>query len=166
VKRALPSSRILRRLLITNLLLLLVLASAQSVFAQPEFQDSDFRYQEQDNYCGIALMQIFVPEISQDEIARELHKWKYSLTYWGDFTYFFNKHGINYHYGSLGEEFPAIILLSANTFGLRQNHFVLALDKKNNFYYIFDPQNGFYRKPGTYLDGSRALVIEQSNLES
>jgi hypothetical protein len=148
------------RILIKILALLVILASAQTVYAQTDFQDTNFKYQEQDNYCGIALMQTFVPELSQDEIANELHKWKYSLTYWGDFTYFFNKHDVKYHYGSLGDEFPAIILLSANTFGLRQNHYVLALGKKNNFYYIFDPQNGFYRKPGTYLDGTKALVIE------
>jgi hypothetical protein len=151
--------------LINSLVMLVVLASVQSVYAQQEIQEADFRYQEQDNYCGIALMQTFVPELSQDEIASELYKWKTSLTYWGDFSYFFNKHGVKYHYSSLGEEFPAIILLNGNTFGLRQNHYVLALGKKNNFYYVFDPQNGFYRKPGTYLDGSKALVIEQSNWE-
>lgn len=147
------------RILIKSLVLLIVLASAQSVYGQQELQSTDFKYQEKNNYCGIALMQIFISELSQDEIAGELFKSKYSLTYWGDFTYLFNKHGVKYHFGSLGEEFPAIILLKANTFGLRQNHYVLALGKKNNFYNLFDPQKGFYRKPGTYLDGSRALVV-------
>jgi hypothetical protein len=148
------------RFIFGSFLILFFFGSLQAAFAEQDYSDSTFKYQEEDNYCGIALMQTFVPSLSQDSIATELHKWKYDLTYWGDFIYFFNKHGINYHFTQLGEEFPAIVLLRGSTFGLRQNHFVLVLDKKHNFYHIFDPTAGFYKKPYYYLEGSLALVVE------
>jgi hypothetical protein len=147
-------------LLIVPILIFILLGSIQVAFAQEDYPDFSFKYQEEDNYCGIALMQTFVPSLSQDSIANELHKWKYDLTYWGDFIYFFNKHRISYHFTKLGEEFPAIVLLRGSTFGLRQNHYVLVLDKKHNFYYIFDPTTGFYKKPYYYLEGSIGLVVE------
>ncbi len=139
---------------------LLILAAVPSAHAIYGFQESDYRLQEQSNYCGIALMQGFTPEISQDNIAAELFKTRGSLTYWGDFNYYFDRHQVKYHYTSLDDEFPAVVLLDAGTFGLSQNHFVLVLGKKNNFYTIFDPLKGIYRKPAMYLNGKKALVIE------
>ncbi len=155
-----PNYRDLGKILALALSAVLVFAVLPSAHALYGFQESDYRLQEQSNYCGIALMQTFTPDISQDDIAAELFKTKYSLTYWGDFNHFFGLNGIKYHYTVLDDEFPAVVLLDAGTFGLTQNHFVLVLGGKNNFYTIFDPLKGLYRKPAIYLEGQKALVIE------
>ncbi|HDH27822.1 MAG TPA: hypothetical protein ENH13_01670 [Euryarchaeota archaeon] len=157
---AIPSIRNSGRITALAVLILLILALVPSAQAIYGFQESDYRLQEQSNYCGIALMQTFTPEVSQDDIAAALFKSKRSLTYWGDFNYYFNRHGVKYHYTSLDDEFPAVVLLDAGTFRLTQNHFVLVLGRKNNFYTIFDPLKGIYRKPAMYLNGKKALVIE------
>ena len=157
---AIPNSRVLGKILALTLSVVLVFAVLPSAHAIYGFQESDYQLQEKSNYCGIALMQSFTPEVSQDEIAAELFKTRGTLTYWGDFNYYFDGRQINYHYTSLDNEFPAVVLLEAGTFGLSQNHFVLVLGKKNNFYTIFDPLKGIYRKPAMYLNGMKALVIE------
>ena len=154
------SSHRIDRLITVIAIVLLASTTLQTVSAAPSSRSPVFKYQEQKNYCGIAVMQSFFPQLSQATIARELRKGKYDLTYWGDFNYFFKKHGIKYHYTVLNNEFPAIIMLPANTFGLAENHFVIVLGKKNRFYSIFDPEVGFYRKPETFLKGTKALVVE------
>lgn len=141
--------------LISALTIILLIIISQGSFA---FEP---RLQEKDNYCGIAVMQGFYPNMSQDAIAQELHKWRYDLTYSGDFMYFFNKHEVDYHWGSLGSEFPAIVLLSGPTFGLSQNHFVVVLGERNGFYYIFDPLSGYYKKPYYFLKGKPTLIIDE-----
>jgi len=151
-----PTGGGVRKWVVAILAALLMLAAS----AHAMETGGSYKYQEKPNYCGIALMQVFVPELSQDEIASELHKSRFDLTYWGDFTYFFNNHGVGYHFTTLGEEFPAIVLLRGTTFGLSQNHYVLVLGRRGGLYSIFDPKRGFYRKPSTYLEGSVALVVE------
>ncbi len=140
---------------------ILVLLNLNSVYADTGAGAFEYKLQTRSNYCGIALMQSFIPELSQNEIASLLRKGEQDLTYWGDFAYIFNKYGVAYHWSSLKDEFPAVVLLDARTFGLTNNHYVVVLGERHNFYKIFDPKKGFYKKPVTYLEGSRALVIDQ-----
>ncbi|RMF89258.1 MAG: hypothetical protein D6733_06635, partial [Methanobacteriota archaeon] len=114
--------------------------------------------QQGSNYCGQALMQAFIPEMSQYSLRKELGKARSADTYWNDFYTVFDRHGVSYHWGEVtGDNTPVIVG------GYMKNHVILVLEKINaTDYAVFDPAIGLTFVPAADLESWSGLVIDEA----
>lgn len=110
------------------------------------------------NFCGQAVMQAFIPEVSQYKLREELNKEIFMRTYWSDFNAIFDTYGIAYHWDTVSEENTPVIVG-----GYVQQHVILVLEKTNSTHYTaFDPARGLIYPPAERIERWDGLVIESA----
>lgn len=113
--------------------------------------------QQGSNYCGQAIMQAFIPGVSQYSLRKELNKEPHTKTYWNDFYTIFDKYGVSHHWDKVSEQNTPIIVG-----GYSRSHVILVLEKTNTTHYVaFDPAEGLVFPPTERIEQWNGLVIDK-----